>query len=120
MWSDWQTYLQIEENALVMKMGCWETTHHPVVRAAIRDRWFETLLVASAGSSVTIRQPARRGNGATMTAAHIGTSNSWLQRGEDGRLDFEATVGFLREAMVVLDQARANRNVTEVVPDMTG
>ena len=71
MWSNWQTYLQIEENMLVMKMGCGETTHPTTVRAAIRDRWFEVLVVASKGSRISIRRPARRGNGVTMTAAHM-------------------------------------------------
>lgn len=112
MWSNWQTYLQIEENVLVMKMACWETIYPAPVRAAIRNRWFEALLVAGIGSHIEVRRPARRGNGASMTAAHIGTGNSWLQRGEDGRLDFEATVDFLREAMVVLDRARADCTVT--------
>jgi len=116
VWSGWQTYLQIEENVLVMKMGCWETIHPATVRAAIRDRWFEALLLASTGSCVAIRQPARRGNGATMTAARVGNGNSWLQRGENGRLDFQATVAFLREAMVVLDRARADCSLTENAP----
>lgn len=119
IWSGWQTYLQIEENMLVMKMGCWETTYPAPVRAAIRDRWFEALLVAGTGSRIAIRRPPRSGNGASMTAAHIGSGNSWLQRGKDGRLDFEATVAFLREAMVVLDRARADSPVIQAEPGVT-
>ena len=43
-----------------------------------------------------------------MTAAHIGQGDSWLQRDETGCLDLPATVIFLREAMTVLDKARAD------------
>lgn len=107
VWSDWWTYLQIEENMLVMKMGCWDQDHPPPVRAAIRDRWLEALRAASAGSRITIRRPSRRGNGMTMTAAHIGQGNEWLQRDEAGCLDMTATVILLHEAMAVLDKARA-------------
>jgi len=113
-WLGWQTYLQIEENVLVMKMGCWDTNHPSSVRAEVRDRWFEELRAASKASSVEIRQPPRRGNGTTMTAAHIGSGNGWLKRRENGRLDFEATVAFLREAMIMLDKARAGNASTEV------
>jgi hypothetical protein len=107
VWSDWWTYLQIEENTLVMKMGCWDKDHPSAARAAIRDQWFEVLRAASVGSGIGIRRPPRRGNGRTMTAAHVGQGNSWLQRDEAGCLDMPATVALLREVMDILDRARA-------------
>jgi hypothetical protein len=110
-WSNCDTYLQIEEQALCMKMALADEELDSSARARMRDRWFDTLKQASEGSSVTIERPARRGNGSTMTAARVGANGPWIQKDLDGHIDLVATVAFLRKAMSVLDRARSMTGV---------
>ncbi len=112
-WGSWDTYLQIEEDLLVMKMNFWGEMDRPT-RTRIREQWFGILAEAAKGGPISIQKPRRSGVGMTMTAAHIGTEGEWMCKGPDGYLDLNATVKYLRLAMTVLDKARAQG--THIVP----
>ncbi|WP_130732545.1 PD-(D/E)XK nuclease family protein [Komagataeibacter xylinus] len=107
-WSGWETYLQIEQESLVLRLGCWHTKHPPAVCASVRDRWLKTLEATSRQTGITIQRPARRGNGRSMAAACVGTGPDWIKLDQKGLLDFNATVAFLREVMTMLDLARSD------------
>ncbi|ATI12567.1 MULTISPECIES: PD-(D/E)XK nuclease family protein [Acetobacter] len=107
-WSGWQTYLQIEEKSLVMKLGCWTEKHLPAARSSVRNRWLKTLKAANKESDITITPPVRRGNGRSMTAALVSSESNWIQLDKNKLIDFDATVTFLRKAMAVIDKARSD------------
>lgn len=112
-WSGWQTYLQIEEKSLVMKLGCWTEKHIPSARASVRNRWLKTLEAANKESGIIITPPVRRGNGRSMTAALVSSGNDWIQLDENQLIDFDSTVIFLRKAMAVIDKARSDLTFAE-------
>jgi hypothetical protein len=105
-WAGWKTYLQIEEQTLCVKMANWKEKPDSSTRAQMRDKWFHALKGAGEESSLPIVKPARHGNGATMTAAHIGPARQWIRADHEGNVDLPSTIQFLREAMLVVDKAR--------------
>ncbi|MBH24055.1 MAG: hypothetical protein CMH57_06320 [Myxococcales bacterium] len=95
-----ELYLQLEEASLCVKVHVEARDQ----RGATRNRWSRRVLDEAKARGVALRRPSRFGSGRYMTVAHL--DGDYRQVGEDGRLDFAATVATLREAMALAEAAR--------------
>jgi hypothetical protein len=93
------TYLQLEEDALSLRIVVPEKTD----RRALRLAWHERILAAADGVELAVRRPNRFGHGRTMRVAEVET---YLRADDHGRLDLEGTLEELEKAEDVLRQAR--------------
>ncbi|MDG6094993.1 PD-(D/E)XK nuclease family protein [Acetobacter sp. AN02] len=103
----WRIYLQAEEKRLVAKIICSDKNPDSKICRNIRERCFKALDLTSRNDGIKITRPGRSGNGRSMTAAIITDGDQdWLKLHEDGIIDMNATIGFLRKALVFLDRTR--------------
>lgn len=91
-------YLQTEQEKLCFKIKVSEEPKRP----KLRHRWHERIMKANESLGMGISKP-KFGNGEHMTVAVL--NGDWRQIGDDGRLDFKATVRVLKNAERVVDEA---------------